>query len=60
MKNAKKLFDGIDQERFNGLFLPLGMKESRRDPKNIKELLMDNIENILDEIIDDLEKNKKR
>lgn len=60
IKNRKKLFDGIDQERSDGVFLPLGVKESRGDPKNIKEFLMNNIETVLDEIIDDLEKNKKR
>lgn len=60
LKNKKKTFDGIDQDRFDGIFLPPDAKVSRRDPKNIKEFLMNNIETILDEIIDDLEKNKER
>lgn len=56
IKKHKKLFDGIDQERFDGVFLPLDMKERQNGQKSVKEILMANIETVLDEIINDLDK----
>ena len=46
-------FDGVDTDRFEGVFLPL--KRPQKD-RNIKELIMDNVEMVLDEIIKDLDK----
>ncbi len=58
----KKNFDGIDQERFGGVFLPLNTNAqiSRKKPQNIKEFIMENIETVLDEIMGDIEDGKNK
>jgi len=52
----KRTFDGIDEERFEGIFLPLERHLNRyRDrEKDLKGVLLENIETILNEIIEDL------
>jgi len=54
-KDKKQFFDGIDHERSRGLFLPLDSKGNIKPSQNVKELILENIGVILDDIIDELD-----
>jgi len=58
IKRQDKKVDGIDSERYEGVFLPSGVRKTRGKQENIKDFILDNIETVLDEIIDDLDKKK--
>lgn len=58
-KKTRKNFDGIDHERYEGVFLPLKGRTAKKEFKDIKDFLLENIETVLDEIIGDLDIGKK-
>ena len=59
IKNNKKTFDGIDYERFKGVFLPLNIKSEKLDlNSDVKKAVMRNVEILIDELIEEFE-NKK-
>ena len=59
LKKTKKNFDGIDVERYEGVFLPLEGRRTKKEFKDIKDFLLENIGTVLDEIIGDLDTGKK-
>ena len=58
-RKTKKNFDGIDSERYEGVFLPLEGRRTKKEFKDIKDFLLENIGTVLDEIIGDLDSGKK-
>ena len=58
-KQEEKL-DGIDGERYEGVFLPVDVQKLNKDRRNIKDFLMESIENVLDEILEDLESSNEK
>lgn len=60
LKKTRKNFDGIDSERYEGVFLPLNNRPARKKFRDVKEFLLENIETVLDEIIEDLDVGKNK
>lgn len=50
-----KKMDGVDEERFEGIFLPPEMHLNRDREKDLKGFLLKNIETMLDEIMGDID-----
>ena len=59
-KKTRKNFDGIDDERYEGAFLPLNGRKTKKEFKDIKDFLLENIETVLDEIIGDMDAGKNK
>ncbi|PIR41518.1 MAG: hypothetical protein COV31_01445 [Candidatus Yanofskybacteria bacterium CG10_big_fil_rev_8_21_14_0_10_46_23] len=52
-KNDGYLTDEIDFERTDGLFVPLAIAQ-KSPRKNIKKMIMDNIEIVVEELLEDI------